>query len=120
MDLAKINGSVNFKYGKSDAMYSLKDKFNNGTFIFTTDTKRLYLKFNDEIIGITPSKEELEYRAKITPILCPCCGHPLKVSNASSLATCEYCNTTSDIDSLYYKEIIKTIDNKDKENANNG
>lgn len=109
---------VKFMCGNSQNMYKLQDQFTNGTFIFTVDTERFYIKMNDKIVAITPSKEELEYRAKVTPLLCPCCSAPLKVNGVSSMVKCDHCDTVSDIDSIYFRYLNEKMvleGNKDKE-----
>ena len=110
--------NVKFMHGSTENMYKCKDQFSNGTFIFTDDTERTYIKMNDHIIAITPSKEELEYRAKVTPLLCPCCSAPLKVNGVSSMVKCDHCDTVSDIDSIYFRYLNEKMlleSNKDKE-----
>lgn len=102
-----ISMNVRFLHGRTENMLLKKDDFDNGTFLWADDTERLYLKMNDRIVGITPSKEELAAR-KLKPLLCPCCGSKLDIKDGSDIVVkCDFCGTVSDLDSIYYKDIIE-------------
>ena len=102
-----LSMNVRFLHGKTENMLLKKDDFDNGTFLWADDTERLYLKMNDRIVGITPSKEELAAR-KLKPLLCPCCGSKLDIKDGSDIVVkCDFCGTVSYLDSIYYKDIIE-------------
>lgn len=85
-------------------IYKNKAKTPNGSFIYASDTKRLYLKMDDEIIGIS-------HKIRILTNCCNC-GAPLPLAT-SSVVQCPYCNTVQDIEEDFKGLDIPVKDIKD-------
>lgn len=73
-------------------LYNYIDTIDNGTFIWNRETKRFYIKMNDELSAITPPR-------KPTKLKCIGCGAPLPVPEKySAFVKCSYCDLVQDID----------------------
>ena len=87
-------------------IYKNKAKTPNGSFIYASDTKRLYLKMDDELIGIS-------HKIRILTNCCNC-GAPLPLAT-SSVVQCPYCSTVQDIEEDFKGLDIPTKESKDLE-----
>ena len=81
--------NVSFRKGKLKEIYNNKHKCPDGSFIYAEDAKRLYLKMDGELIGIT-------HKIKIVTNCCNC-GAPLPEARGS-IVKCPYCHTVQDIE----------------------
>jgi hypothetical protein len=81
--------NVSFRKGKLKEIYNNKHKCPDGAFIYAEDAKRLYLKMDGELIGIT-------HKIKIVTNCCNC-GAPLPEARGS-IVKCPYCHTVQDIE----------------------
>lgn len=84
-----MSDSLHFYRGTIAEIYKNKSSTPNGSFMYASDTKRLYLKMDDEIIGIS-------HKIKILTNCCNC-GAPLPLAT-SSVVQCPYCGTVQDIE----------------------
>ena len=82
-----------FKINENNLFNGFKN-INNGTFVYCIDTKRFYLKMDDQLVGISPSANEITRRRKHVGN-CKNCGAPLKMTEKyCALVKCEYCGIT--------------------------
>ena len=80
-----------------DKLYELESsgRLDNGTIIVCPDVERLYVKLEDKLMPMTPSRKarHIEYK----PRKCVCCGAPL-TDMSNFVVKCEYCGTIYDVD----------------------
>ena len=87
--------NVVFRNLSHNKLYELErsGKIDNGSIIVCPDVERMYVKLNDKLMPMTPSRNA----RYIKPRKCVCCGAPLTDTD-KFVVKCEYCGTIYDID----------------------
>ena len=76
----------------------------NGSFVFCKENERFYIIMKNKLIGITPSKNDIEIKKK-RRVNCVNCGGILpKQEVYSSIVECPYCGSVQDIEDIIEKE----------------
>jgi DNA-directed RNA polymerase subunit RPC12/RpoP len=97
--------SINVKFVTATKLEQLTNEDNikncgNGSFVFCEENERMYIIMKDKLIGITPSKNDIEQRKRRKVNCCNCGGLLPKQEEYSSVIECPYCGSIQDIEDI--------------------